>query len=103
VAEYARVGLGKPSVAFDDAPDFQLLKAYFKPYAAVRHVHYGALAANARWQEPGDLPPSGPALFAPMKQQDTADSVVSNKTDAASIMFKSGIIQPLVVFRNKHV
>jgi CO/xanthine dehydrogenase Mo-binding subunit len=43
-----------------------------------------ALAANARWQEPGDLPPSGPALFAHMKQQDTADSVVSNKTDAAA-------------------
>jgi 2-methylcitrate dehydratase PrpD len=47
VAEYARVGLGKPPVAFDDGPDFQLLKAYFKPYAAVRHVHYGALAAHA--------------------------------------------------------
>lgn len=47
VAEYARVGLGKPPVALDDAPDFQLLKAYFKPYAAVRHVHYGALAAHA--------------------------------------------------------
>ena len=47
VAEYARVGLGKSPVAFDDAPDFQLLKAYFKPYAAVRHVHYGALAAHA--------------------------------------------------------
>lgn len=47
VAEYARVGLGKPPVALDDAPDFQLLKAYFKPYAAVRHVHYGALTAHA--------------------------------------------------------
>ena len=47
VAEYASVGLGKPPVAFDHAPDFQLLKAYFKPYAAVRHVHYGALAAHA--------------------------------------------------------
>jgi 2-methylcitrate dehydratase PrpD len=34
-------------VAFDDGPDFHLLKAYFKPYAAVRHVHYGALAADA--------------------------------------------------------
>ena len=46
VAEYARVGLGKPPLVFDDAEDFQLLKAYFKPYAAVRHVHYGALAAD---------------------------------------------------------
>lgn len=47
VAEYARVGLGKPPLAFDDAANFQLLQAYFKPYAAVRHVHYGALAADA--------------------------------------------------------
>ena len=47
VAEYARVGLGKPPVALDDAPDFQLLKADFKPYATVRHVHYGARTAHA--------------------------------------------------------
>jgi 2-methylcitrate dehydratase PrpD len=47
VSEYARVGLGKPPLVFDDSADFQLLKAYFKPYAAVRHVHYGALAADA--------------------------------------------------------
>jgi CO/xanthine dehydrogenase Mo-binding subunit len=43
-----------------------------------------ALAANARWQEPNDLPPSGQALFSHMKQQETADSVVSNKQDAAA-------------------
>ena len=47
VAEYAQIGLGKPPVPFDASQGFELLQGYFKPYAAVRHVHYGALAAHA--------------------------------------------------------
>lgn len=47
VAEYAQVGLGKAALPLDESHQFQILEAYFKPYAAVRHVHYGALAAHA--------------------------------------------------------
>lgn len=47
VAEYAQVGLGKPALPLDESHQFQILEAYFKPYAAVRHVHYGALAAHS--------------------------------------------------------
>lgn len=41
-----------------------------------------ALRASARWEEPGDLPPTGAALFAHMKQQRKATSVVSDKKAA---------------------
>jgi 2-methylcitrate dehydratase PrpD len=44
---FAQVGMGKEALPFDTRPAFQILQAYFKPYAAVRHVHYGALAASA--------------------------------------------------------
>ena len=47
VFEYAEVGLGQAFGLFDSTRRFHLLEAYFKPYAAVRHVHYGALAAHA--------------------------------------------------------
>jgi 2-methylcitrate dehydratase PrpD len=47
VAEYAQVGLGKAALTLDEFNEFQILEAYFKPYAAVRHVHYGALAAHS--------------------------------------------------------
>ena len=50
VQEYATVGLGKEALPFDTTPQFQILQAYFKPYAAVRHVHYGALAAHSLHQ-----------------------------------------------------
>lgn len=43
-----------------------------------------ALQTSARWQEPGDLPPSGAALFAYMKKQRATDTVVSDKKDAAA-------------------
>lgn len=43
-----------------------------------------ALQLSARWEEPGDLPPSGPDLFAYMKKQRTQDTVVSQKTDASA-------------------
>jgi 2-methylcitrate dehydratase PrpD len=43
---YSQVGMGKEALPFDTRPEFHILQAYFKPYAAVRHVHYGALAAN---------------------------------------------------------
>lgn len=46
VQAYARVGLGLDSMAFDDSATLQVKDAYFKPYAAVRHVHYGAAAAS---------------------------------------------------------
>lgn len=46
VQAYARVGLGLDSIAIDDTATLQVMDAYFKPYAAVRHVHYGAAAAS---------------------------------------------------------
>ena len=50
VAEYAQVGLGKAALPLDESTEFHILQAYFKPYAAVRHVHYGALAADSLHQ-----------------------------------------------------
>ena len=47
VFEYAKVGLGKQALTLDASAQFHILQAYFKPYAAVRHVHYGALAAHS--------------------------------------------------------
>ena len=47
VAEYAKVGLSKEALLLDASAQFHILQAYFKPYAAVRHVHYGALAAHS--------------------------------------------------------
>ena len=40
-----------------------------------------ALRSSARWEEAGDLPPSGAALFTHMKAQRTQDTVVSQKID----------------------
>ena len=40
-----------------------------------------ALRASARWDEPGDLPPVGAALFTHMKAARSQDSVVANKAD----------------------
>jgi 2-methylcitrate dehydratase PrpD len=51
VAEYAQVGLGKAALPLDESKEFQILEAYFKPYAAVRHVHYGAFAAHSLQQK----------------------------------------------------
>ncbi len=45
IDEYARVGLNREGLEIDRSHRFHILDAYFKPYAAVRHVHYGALAA----------------------------------------------------------
>jgi len=51
VQVYAQVGLGQSERERElvlPAPEASLLlDAYFKPYAAVRHVHYGAAAAYA--------------------------------------------------------
>ena len=46
---YAQVGLGQNAAewALPEPEACWLLQAYFKPYAAVRHVHYGAAAAQA--------------------------------------------------------
>lgn len=46
---YAQVGLGHsdPALTLPEPEACWLLQAYFKPYAAVRHVHYGAAAAHA--------------------------------------------------------
>ena len=41
-----------------------------------------ALQASARWSEPGDLPPSGAALFTHMRGQRSVDTVVSDKQNA---------------------
>lgn len=46
IGEYALIGLNKEPLPINTSQDFQVLQAYFKPYAAVRHVHYGALAAQ---------------------------------------------------------
>jgi len=35
----------QPPLGWEGTDDFEILSAYFKPYAAVRHVHYGAQAA----------------------------------------------------------
>jgi len=43
-----------------------------------------ALRAGAKWEEKGDLPASGPALYAQMKTRRTVDTIVSQKTDAAA-------------------
>jgi nicotinate dehydrogenase subunit B len=43
-----------------------------------------ALQTSARWDSPGDLPPSGAALFPFLKKQRSADSVVSDRRDAAA-------------------
>jgi nicotinate dehydrogenase subunit B len=42
-----------------------------------------ALQASARWDEPGDLPPAGAALFTHMRAQRSVDTVVSEKNNAA--------------------
>lgn len=42
-----------------------------------------ALRASARWDDPADLPPIGAELFAHMRRQRTADSVVSEKKPPA--------------------
>ncbi len=41
-----------------------------------------ALRASAKWDEPGDLPPNGPALFEHMKKARSQDSVVADKKNA---------------------
>jgi nicotinate dehydrogenase subunit B len=43
-----------------------------------------ALQASARWDEPGDLPPSGAALFSHMRAQRSVDTVVSEKVNAVA-------------------
>ena len=47
VSEYARVGLGKEVGPWVGPGRFEILDGYLKPFAAVRHVHYGAAAALA--------------------------------------------------------
>jgi nicotinate dehydrogenase subunit B len=43
-----------------------------------------ALRLSARWESPGDLPPSGAALFDYMKKQKAQDSVLGEKKDATA-------------------
>jgi nicotinate dehydrogenase subunit B len=43
-----------------------------------------ALQAGARWDEPGDLPPAGAALFPHMRQQRSTLTVVGEKKDPAA-------------------
>ena len=45
VIEYANVALGNKSPQWIDTENFEILNAYIKPFASVRHVHYGAIAA----------------------------------------------------------
>lgn len=46
VMDYARIGLGREDVSWIGPGAFEVMKGYLKPYAAVRHVHYGARAAQ---------------------------------------------------------
>jgi hypothetical protein len=46
IENHLQVASQKPApVGWEGSDDFEILSAYFKPYAAVRHVHYGAQAA----------------------------------------------------------
>ena len=46
IETHLQVASQKPAPAgWEGSDDFEILSAYFKPYAAVRHVHYGAQAA----------------------------------------------------------
>ena len=46
IETHLQVAYQKPAPwGWEGADDFEILSAYFKPYAAVRHVHYGAHAA----------------------------------------------------------
>ncbi len=45
VIEYANIALGNKSPQWIDSEHFEILNSYIKPFASVRHVHYGALAA----------------------------------------------------------
>lgn len=62
VSAYARIGLGHEAVAFDDTPALHVMDAYFKPYAAVRHVHYGVWAASQLREALGEQMPRAIAL-----------------------------------------
>jgi nicotinate dehydrogenase subunit B len=42
-----------------------------------------ALRKNASWEQAGDLPPSGPALFEHLRRAPSKDDVVSEKSEAA--------------------
>ncbi len=52
-----------------------------------------ALRESARWEEKGDLPPPGAALFAHMKTQRMLDTVVSQKTDAAAAATAAKVVE----------
>ncbi|MGI8895469.1 MAG: MmgE/PrpD family protein [Casimicrobiaceae bacterium] len=45
--DYAKHALGLENLALAPPGEYLSLAAYLKPYAAVRHVHYGAAAAEA--------------------------------------------------------
>ena len=46
IESHLQVAYQKPApLGWEGSDDFEILSAYFKPYAAVRHVHYGAHAA----------------------------------------------------------
>ena len=48
IETHLQVAYQKPAPpGWEGSDDFEILSAYFKPYAAVRHVHYGAHAALA--------------------------------------------------------
>ncbi len=44
--DYARIGLSREAVDWVGPGNYEILNGYLKPYAAVRHVHYGAAAAQ---------------------------------------------------------
>jgi len=45
VLEYATIALENPNPEWTHSEKFELLSSYIKPFASVRHVHYGAIAA----------------------------------------------------------
>jgi 2-methylcitrate dehydratase PrpD len=44
--DYARIGLSREAVDWVGPGSYEILNGYLKPYAAVRHVHYGAAVAR---------------------------------------------------------
>lgn len=56
VRDYARIGLGSDIGSWVGPGHHEILEGYLKPFAAVRHVHYGAWAALALRERIGALP-----------------------------------------------
>lgn len=104
VQAYARVGLGLDSVHFDDSTVLQVMSAYFKPYAAVRHVHYGAWAASQLRSSMGERMPQRielevyeeATIYCGNRQPQTALQAQFSLTFGMAAMLRWGRLDPWV-------